>query len=82
VKYDFNDTYSLSVRGEYFDDKGGSRTGAVQKLKEVTVTPEIRLVGGLILRPEYRHDTSDKQSFDNGTKKSQDTIALGAMYRW
>jgi hypothetical protein len=82
VKYDINDTYSLSVRGEYFDDKGGSRTGTVQKLKEVTVTPEIRLVGGLILRPEYRHDVSNQQSFDNGTKKTQDTIALGAMYRW
>ncbi len=82
VKYDFNDTYSLAVRGEYFDDKDGFRTGAVQKLSEVTVTPEIRLAGGIILRPEYRHDSSDKQSFDNGTKKSQDTVALGAMYRW
>ncbi len=82
VKYDINDTYSVAVRGEYFDDKGGSRTGTVQKLKEVTLTPEIRLAGGLILRPEYRHDMSDQQSFDNGTKKSQDTLALGAMYRW
>jgi hypothetical protein len=26
--------------------------------------------------------SSGKQSFDNGTKKSQDTIALGTMYRW
>jgi hypothetical protein len=82
VKYDFNDKYSLSVRGESFDDTDGFRTGTVQKLTEVTVTPEIRLAGGVIVRPEYRHDTSDKQSFDNGTKKAQDTIALGAMYRW
>ncbi len=87
VKYDFTETYSLSVRGEYFDDKDGIRTGTLaaptpQKLTEVTVTPEFRLASGLILRPEYRHDMSDKQSFDNSTKKSQDTIALGAMYRW
>ncbi len=82
VKYDFNDKYSLSVRGESFDDPDGFRTGTKQKLSEVTVTPEIRLSGGLIVRPEYRHDSSDKQSFDNGTKKSQDTVALGAMYRW
>jgi len=46
------------------------------------VTPEIRIPGGLIIRPEYRHDTSNEKSFDNATKKSQDTIALGAMYRW
>ena len=86
VKYDFNDKYSAAVRAEYFDDKDGVRTGTVQKLKEVTVTPEIRLSGGVILRPEYRHDWSDKQSFDivggAATKKSQDTIALGVMYRW
>ncbi len=82
VKYDFNDTYSLSVRGEYFDDKDGVRTLTAQKLTEITVTPEIRTASGLILRPEYRHDISDKESFDNNTKKSQDTIALGAMYRW
>ena len=82
VKYDINETFSIAVRGEYFDDKDGVRTGTAQKLKEVTVTPEIRLANGIILRPEYRHDSSDKESFDNGTKKSQDTVALGAMYRW
>lgn len=86
IKYDFNDTYSLAVRGEYFDDTDGFRTGTVQTLKEVTVTPEIRLNGGVILRPEYRHDKSDTTSFDivNGkaTKNSQDTLALGVMYRW
>jgi len=82
VKYDFSDKYSLSVRGETFGDKEGFRTGMVQRVKEVTVTPEIRLSGGLVLRPEYRHDSSDVASFDNGTKKSQNTVALGAMYRW
>jgi hypothetical protein len=82
VKYDINDTFSVSVRGESFDDKDGARTGTAQKLTEYTVTPEIRLANGLVVRPEYRHDSSDKQSFDNGTKKTQDTIALGVMYRW
>ena len=82
VKYDINDTYSIAVRGEYFDDKDGVRTLTAQKLTEETVTLEVRLNGGIILRPEYRHDSSNKESFDNGTKKSQDTIALGAMYRW
>ncbi len=84
VKYDFNDTYSLATRVEAFDDQDGVRTGTgiQQRLTEVTVTPEIRLNSGLILRPEYRHDSSNVQSFDNNTKKSQDTIALGVMYRW
>jgi hypothetical protein len=82
AKYDINDTYSLAIRGEYFDDKDGVRTLTAQKLTEITVTPTIKLSGGLVLMPEYRHDTSNKQSFDTSTKKSQDTIALGAMYRW
>jgi hypothetical protein len=82
VKYDLTDKYSIALRGETFDDKDGFRTGTVQKLKEVTATFDAKLDGGLILRPEYRHDSSDKQSFDNGTKKTQDTIALGVMYSW
>jgi hypothetical protein len=82
VKYDINDTYSVAVRGESFDDKDGVRTGTVQKLTEETVTVEVRLNGGIILRPEYRHDSSDTESFENGTKKSQDTLALGVLYRW
>jgi Putative beta-barrel porin-2, OmpL-like. bbp2 len=82
VKYDINDTFSIAARGEYFDDKDGVRTGTVQKLKEMTLTFETRLSGGLILRPEYRHDSSNQESFENSTKKSQDTIALGALYRW
>jgi hypothetical protein len=82
VKYDITETYSISVRGESFDDTDGVRTGVAQKLTEYTVTPEIRMANGLVVRPEYRHDSSDRQSFDNGTKKTQDTIALGVMYRW
>ena len=82
VKYDFSDRYSLAVRGEIFDDKDGFRTGMAQRLTEVTVTPEIRLNGGVVLRPEYRHDSSDQPFFNGGQKKNQDTIALGVMYTW
>jgi hypothetical protein len=82
VKYDLTDKYTVALRGETFDDKDGFRTGTVQKLKEMTLTFDAKLDGSLILRPEYRHDSSDKQSFDNGTKKTQDTIALGVMYSW
>jgi len=87
VKYDFNDTYSLSIRGEQFDDKDGYRLptstlGTSQRVTEVTVTPEIRTASGLIIRPEYRRDSSNIESFANKTKKDQDTIAIGVMYRW
>ncbi len=86
AKYDFNDFVSASVRAEYFDDKNGVRTGIAQKLKEITLTPEIRVAKNLLVRPEYRHDWSDRNGFDSQhktfDKKSQDTIALGVMYTW
>jgi hypothetical protein len=80
AKYDLTKVLSASIRGEYFKDKDGFRTGTAQEMKEVTFTPEIRTSLGVILRPEYRHDWSDQASF-NG-KKEQDTLALGVMYRW
>jgi hypothetical protein len=82
AKYDFNDKYSLSGRAEYFNDKDGVRTGTAQKLKEITITPEIRLAKDLLVRPEYRHDWSDEMSFKGGSRKSQDTLALAVMYTW
>ncbi len=60
--------------------------GTSVAVKEITFTPEFRVAKNLIVRPEYRHDWADKNVFDssNGTlnKKSQDTLALGVMYRW
>ena len=81
TKVDINDMHSVALRGEYFRDDNAARTGFVQELKEVTLTWETRLVGNLILRPEYRHDWSNKATFD-GAKKQQDTLALGVMYTW
>jgi len=93
AKYDVTDIHSVAVRGEYFNDRQGARTGTAQELKEVTLSWEIKPVSTLILRPEYRHDWSNRNGFDtnisgvavtgrNGTKKQQDTIALGVMYTW
>ncbi len=82
AKYDFSELFSAAVRAEYFDDGDGFRTGTPQKVKEITLTPEFRVAKAIIVRPEYRHDWSDKAFFDSGSKKSQDTIALGVMYTW
>lgn len=86
LKYDFNDKFGIALRGEYFKDTDGVRTGIPQEVKEITITPEIRLSQGLIIRPEYRHDWSTKKAFNvvngNPTGKSQDTVAISLMYRW
>ncbi|HEX8948054.1 MAG TPA: porin [Dissulfurispiraceae bacterium] len=86
VKYDFTDLFSTAVRAEYFKDPEGARTGTAQAVKEVTLTPEFKAAKDLVVRPEYRHDWSDKDAFDSHrdilNKKTQDTIALGVMYTW
>ena len=85
-KYDFTDSFSASIRAEYFNDKDGVRTGIAQELKEITLTADFKIAKNLLLRPEYRHDWSDKNAFDSKhiplDSKSQDTIALGVMYTW
>ncbi len=86
AKYEFTDFFSASIRGEYFNDKNGVRTGIPQELKEITLTPEFKIAKNLLLRTEYRHDWSDQKAFDShketSSKKSQDTIALAMMYTW
>jgi Putative beta-barrel porin-2, OmpL-like. bbp2 len=89
VKYDFSDLFSSTVRAEYFKDADGARIipGDVRDDGlAILPTPEFRVAKNLVVRPEYRHDWADKNVFDshNNTldKKSQDTIALGVMYRW
>jgi len=85
-KYDFNDWFSVALRGEYFNDPQGFRTGTAQRLKEITLTPQFVVAKNLLVRPEYRHDWSNMESFPgstgSNTKKDQDTIALGLMYTW
>jgi hypothetical protein len=57
---------------------------SVEDIKESP--EEVRIVKNLLLRPEYRHDWSDKNGFDlehtTLNKKNQDTLALAVMYTW
>ena len=84
LTYAASDRVRFAIRGEYVDDPHGYRLGTDQdtNLKEVTLTTDFILADGLVVRPEYRRDWSNQTVFDNDTKRSQDTIALGVMYRW
>jgi Putative beta-barrel porin-2, OmpL-like. bbp2 len=86
VNYAFSDTWKMSVRGEYFNDKDGYRTGVVQKWKEATVTLTYSPTKSVDLRAEVRGDKSDVAAFigSNGVtgKKSQNSAALQAIYKF
>ncbi len=85
VNYKFSDQWRLSVRGEYFDDKNGFRTGVTQKWKEVTATVAYMPSNNVELRGELRYDKSDQNSFnqpDGTIKESQNSLGLEAIYKF
>lgn len=83
ANYQLASQWRVALRGEYFNDKDGFRTGTVQKWKEGTLTLAYAPVESVELRGELRHDWSDQAVFANdngGFEKSQNTVGLEAIY--
>jgi hypothetical protein len=85
MRYEPLPWFGIALRGEVFNDVQGARTGVAQEMKEITLTPEFKAKGvkcldGLIIRPECRHDWSDKASF--GGRSAQDVLGVSMLYRW
>lgn len=75
---------ALAVRGGYYRDSGGSRTGEDQSLAELTATVELRLLKDAALRFEYRRDWSTKAAFVGSSgpfeRDEQDTVSVQLSY--
>jgi Putative beta-barrel porin-2, OmpL-like. bbp2 len=75
--------FAVIPRFEYYDDSdGGFTTSAAQKLKEFTLTAEVKHSQGLIMRLEYRRDWSDIDFFtkDGNARDNQNTFSVGFIY--
>ncbi len=94
VVADVHPAISLALRGEYFDDEDGFRTGTAQKVFELTPTLSVKPFKGLIAgnrfvdnfeaRAEFRWDHSDERFFeteDGGAKKDQYGV-MGQLLYW
>lgn len=75
-------SFALVLRAEVFDDPDGVRTGTPQTLSELTLTPELKLAPGLVLRADLRldHSTSDVFEKEAGLTGTQPTVLLNALY--
>lgn len=94
VNYQITDQWAVSLRGEYFDDKDGYRTGVIQKWKEGTATLRYMPNANFELRAEGRYDASDGHTFIDsatdfassagvtGTKKNQYSLGLEAIFKF
>ncbi|MDQ2711255.1 MAG: porin [Acidobacteriota bacterium] len=74
---------AFSPRFEYYNDSSGFTTGTAQKLHEITVTGEYKLLDGLLTRLEYRHDGSNVPYFDHGNEtgvsRTESTATIGLI---
>ncbi|WP_026995456.1 porin [Flectobacillus major] len=89
-KYDFTSTFSLGARYESFSNKNGMTAlvanGEGVKVNSFTITPTFTVADGhLLLKPELRVDSFDKNFFvdgDNVDKKSQTTLTWAMIYKF
>lgn len=74
--------WSFALRGEWFSDQDGYRTGVAQDLWEVTGTLKWQMTENLQARLEFRHDESTDNVFEDGgsMKDDQDTMILEFAY--
>ncbi|HEX3570760.1 MAG TPA: porin [Acidobacteriaceae bacterium] len=73
---------ALVARYEHFNDNQGFSTGTTQTLNEFTATYEYKWAAGLLMRSEYRRDSSDQAFFSKGDTrfvKAQSTVTMGLI---
>jgi len=83
ARYQVFPSWALTPRVEWLDDKDAFMTGTSQTLKEVTITSENKIDGGLLARFEFRRDMSDVPFFlkeGGATVKGQNTFTVGLVY--
>jgi hypothetical protein len=83
ARFQLTKRIALSPRAEYYNDSTGFTTGTRQKLHEVTITGEYKILDGILARAEYRHDGSNVPYFDHGLQsgvsQTQNTATLGLI---
>ena len=82
ARFGLSDRFALILRGEYFADPDGARTGVEQYLKEITLTPEWRISSHFLVRADLRVDWSNQNVFENrsGFTNTQPTLLVDAIY--
>jgi hypothetical protein len=83
ARYQPVDWFAVSPRAEYYNDKEGFTSGMAQKIKEFTLTGELKHKDGVILRLEYRRDWSDIPFFLKNAAQhvtDQNTFTIGCVF--
>jgi hypothetical protein len=81
--YQITDRFSTALRGEWFEDAQGARSGVQQELWNITVDFKAMLSEYIYTRVEYRHDESDERTFlanQNIFLPGNDAVAVEVGY--
>jgi hypothetical protein len=91
TKYDVSSAFAIGARYESFDNQNGIRglrdsNGAGVTVNSITITPTFTVADShLLLKPELRIDSYDKNFFTDGdgkAQKSQATLGLAMIYKF
>jgi hypothetical protein len=81
--YDFTETITGGIRGEWFRDNNGTRVnlGTPGNYFELTTGLNWKPLEGFSLRPEIRYDRTDRNNhiYDNQTKNQQFEVAMDVV---
>ncbi|MBI2985923.1 MAG: porin [Deltaproteobacteria bacterium] len=90
ASYDWTERFNTAVRGEFFRDSDGVRTGGDLlgthedvRLGELTLTAAYKFTAKLLGRVEVRQDSANRRVFqegNTGSDRHQTTFALQAIY--
>ncbi len=84
ARYQLTPRLAIAGRSEYMSDHGGLFTGVSQLLHESTITFEQRLAQSLVLRQEWRYDSSNHPYFLTDKlgilKHDQTTATMGVVW--
>lgn len=77
---------AIALRGGFWRDQGGSKSGLEQTLTDTTATFEVRFTEWASLRLEWRHDHSNRAFFlgrrGNPSQHHQDTASAELNFRF
>jgi hypothetical protein len=83
ASYSFTERCSASLRGEWFEDPNGARTGVKQSLWETTLDTKYLFTQHFYTRLEYRHDEGSQKVFlADSTKTTHGQDILGAEFTY
>jgi hypothetical protein len=83
LNYRVNDNNNISLRGEYYDDMNGQRTGTRTRYANLAIGLQHFITPSIIFRPEIgTYNSLDRRAFDSQSRRSSVIAAADIVFRF